>query len=1030
MTTIRFSDSGKKKDADNDDRQSDIFSEAALARSPNLETWLHSIRNAIGEDIRKQNTTEPEFAIVYTLAIYTEGSLPHLLVHPQVCRVLQKGGYGTPAHISLNTIAFQRAMKIKDAEIIYLLNKYSVRRETWHGANHFYMQSHMDVILPHLLKTERCHWQSEKSAVLHEGLVRKGFPEWRVIPGGKQRFTCRVPGSNCVLLPTNPPYYVDLNTNECGLLDIGFSSKIASVLLAAPEVTHAQAKEIHKVLQHQTELDALPLPDKAALKTVHYEPRPELTLLGYEYTDSYGPPWSKSTYTETLALVNLAFFYGSKTKITYRNKEESVIIEENGEMLECIRNRANEIKYYDMIDQHFQKQSDTFKLRKKGIPNSDFALNVEREMATVYYFYKQIVPVLREQGWEIIVDASFPLAIADDDAQWYSELEESSQNNWFDLELGITVNGEKVNLLPMITELLEQIRRQKNLPDEYAVCFLQAESGRKIALPIARMMQIAETLTDLYDPKTLGKNNKLRLAKIRALQLLELEQAAAGKTELRWLGGDQLLHLARKLKNFTGIEHATVPESFQANLRPYQQEGVNWLQFLRTYDLNGVLADDMGLGKTVQALASLLIEKESGRMDKPCLVIAPTSLVGNWRAEAKRFAPSLRVLTMHGVSRKQHFRTMKDYDLIITTYPLLARDSEQLLQQDYHYLILDEAQVIKNSRTQATQIVLQLVARHRLCLTGTPMENHLGELWSLFNFLLPGFLGEYRQFVRLFRTPIEKQNDLDRQASLRNRIAPFLLRRTKNAVAKELPPKTEIIRGVELEGAQRDLYESIRIAMQQKVQQLVRKQGWGKSHIVVLDALLKLRQTCCSPQLLSLESAKKVKESAKLSLLMTLMSSLLAEGRQILLFSSFTSMLWLIEQELQQMGISYVKLTGETIDRQTPIETFQSGKVPLFLISLKAGGVGLNLTAADTVIHYDPWWNPAAEDQATDRAHRIGQDKPVFVYKLITYGTVEEKILALQAKKKALLDSLFSENQSEKVKLSLDELNELFTPLT
>jgi len=326
-------------------------------------------------------------------------------------------------------------------------------------------------------------------------------------------------------------------------------------------------------------------------------------------------------------------------------------------------------------------------------------------------------------------------------------------------------------------------------------------------------------------------------------------------------------------------------------------------------------------------------------------------------------------------------------------------------------------------------VACQLKARHHLCLTGTPMENHLGELWSLFHFLLPGFLGDEIRFSSIFRRPIEKGKNDERRKLLARRVAPFVLRRRKEEVVKELPPKTEIMQNVELAGAQRDLYESVRLAMHERVKAEVDRKGLSRAHIIILDALLKLRQICCHPQLLALPSAQKVKDSAKFELLMDLLPEMIEEGRRILLFSQFTSMLAIIESALKAQAIPYVRLAGDTVDRATPVARFQGGEVPLFLISLKAGGTGLNLTAADTVIHYDPWWNPAVENQATDRAHRIGQDKPVFVYKLMTVGTVEEKIVAMQARKRELVEGLLNEERSENLKLTAEDLEVLFAPL-
>jgi SNF2 family DNA or RNA helicase len=401
----------------------------------------------------------------------------------------------------------------------------------------------------------------------------------------------------------------------------------------------------------------------------------------------------------------------------------------------------------------------------------------------------------------------------------------------------------------------------------------------------------------------------------------------------------------------------------------------------------------------------------------------------NWQAEAERFAPELSVLPLRGLDRRQLFDQIPSHDLVLTTYPLIARDHEVLLAQEFHAAILDEAQAIKNPKATVSGLAHRLKARHRLALTGTPLENNLGEVWSLFEFLSPGLLGDESTFRRTFRTPIEKHGDRAAQAFLSRRLKPFMLRRTKEEVATELPPKTEIVEHVRLEGAQRDLYETVRSLMHAKVRAEIDRKGLARSHIVFLDALLKLRQICCDPRLLKLPQARKVKGSAKLERLTEMLPELIAEGRRVLLFSQFTSMLALIQEELAKLKIPYVTLTGDTTDRATPVREFQSGKVPLFLLSLKAGGTGLNLTAADTVIHYDPWWNPAVENQATDRAHRIGQDKPVFVYKLIVEEGIEAAIEQLKARKAALAEALFDGASKTPLDLNEADISALFAPL-
>jgi SNF2 family DNA or RNA helicase len=405
-------------------------------------------------------------------------------------------------------------------------------------------------------------------------------------------------------------------------------------------------------------------------------------------------------------------------------------------------------------------------------------------------------------------------------------------------------------------------------------------------------------------------------------------------------------------------------------------------------------------------------------------------VIWNWETEARRFTPDLRVLVWHGQARQQ-VGAFAAHDLVVTTYALLARERELLAAQEWHAVVLDEAQAIKNWKTDTAQAACALRARHRLCLTGTPLENHLGELWSLFEFALPGLLGTKAGFARSFGVAGGggREARLVEQA-LRRRIAPFVLRRTKDKVARELPPRTEIARRVRLEGAQRDLYETVRAGARAEIEQALAERGLERSHITILTALLRLRQVCCDPRLL--EQKKKrgpARESAKLDALLELLRGLCAEGRRVLVFSQFTSMLALIEAALQREQIPFLTLTGASRDRKSLVARFQRGETPVFLISLKAGGTGLNLTAADTVVHYDPWWNPAVEAQATDRAHRIGQDKPVFVYKLIAEGTIEERIVAMQDRKRALYDAVLGDGKLAKAKLTKADIEELLRPV-
>ncbi|PCJ31422.1 MAG: helicase [Gammaproteobacteria bacterium] len=652
--------------------------------------------------------------------------------------------------------------------------------------------------------------------------------------------------------------------------------------------------------------------------------------------------------------------------------------------------------------------------------------NIDDEQGWMNFFTSQ-VEGLQQAGWQVTIDKSFRFMVVNAD-NWYASLDDSQSKDWFNLEVGVQLEDERVSLLPTIMQLIQQQTRAKTLDrflqqDDCQPLFLTLQDSRIIKVELGKVRHIIETLVELHQPDALDEQGSLTLSRAQAAQLNGLDEL-----DLQWTGSNAPKEFADKLAKFSKIEHVEPPLALKAELRPYQQQGLDWLQFLTEYGLAGILADEMGLGKTVQALAHILKEKERGNLTSPCLIVATTSLMVNWSSEIKQFAPSLKVLVSQGDARKPFLGAFADYDLVLTTYPLLPRDTEFLCAQQWHLLILDEAQYIKNPRSKVAQIARQLQANHRLCLTGTPMENHLGELWSQYHFLMPGLLGDEKQFKSLFRTPIEEEGNSLRQQQLNKRIAPFMLRREKSQVAKELPDKIEIITKVELSGKQRELYESIRIAMHNKVKAEIDNKGISRSHIIILDALLKLRQVCCDPRLVKLDAAKKVKNSAKLEQLMEMLPEMILEGRRILLFSQFTSMLALIEEELKQRNIDFVKLTGRTKDRATPINQFQDKQVPLFLISLKAGGAGLNLTAADTVIHYDPWWNPAVESQATDRAHRIGQTNKVFVYRFIAAATVEEKINVMQQKKKALANALF-DNKKQANTLTADDISTLFEPL-
>ena len=461
-------------------------------------------------------------------------------------------------------------------------------------------------------------------------------------------------------------------------------------------------------------------------------------------------------------------------------------------------------------------------------------------------------------------------------------------------------------------------------------------------------------------------------------------------------------------------------------LRPYQKQGVAWLHFLRTNGFGGILADEMGLGKTLQTLAYLRFIRQSQPGLAPMLVICPTSLVFNWLAEVKKFTPELKVLALHGPDRHARFDDIPASDLIVTSYALIRRDAEKYRGLEFDTVVLDEAQHIKNRQTQNAQAVKAVRAKHRLVLTGTPLENSVLDLWSIFDFLMPGYLGTARDFRERYELPIAKEKNAEAQSRLARRLRPFLLRRLKREVAKDLPAKLEQVSFCELTPDQRAVYQQVIEASRKEILEADGPQGLAKSRMVVLTALLRLRQVCCDLRLLKLDNLNPAATSGKLDLFGELLEEVIDGGHRVLVFSQFVGMLTLLKERLAAEKIEFCYLDGSTTDRAAVVERFQTqAGIPVFLISLKAGGVGLNLTGADTVIHFDPWWNPAVEDQATDRAHRIGQARVVTSYKLITRDTVEEKILILQNRKRAVIQSTISGEEEFAASLNWEEIQEL-----
>jgi superfamily II DNA or RNA helicase len=827
----------------------------------------------------------------------------------------------------------------------------------------------------------------------------------------------RLDSAGVKLCLNNPPLYLDAAHGVCGPAQSpDLTPAQLEVLLKAPAIkTAALQKHQGELIQR---LGKLPLPPVMQTLTALTGVRPTACL----YLSVNLP---QDAPLAGIVKAMLLFDYAGH-KGWWAGQGNAVVI--NTAQGKCLLHRDSEAEF-DAIT----------RLLDLGLRAGDqglFTIPGDRPQQDWLHWADNHFSVLRDAGFLVTLDEGLKnwITHADTlDVMFKPTGEDEATSPWFELSLGMEINGQRHNILPWLPDLITATANRPldpdtQLPDIPPFVYLRNSLGAGyIRLPTDTLKPWMAALLELVGDRSHDFTGaSLKLARLDALRT----GAALGEGAV-WTGAQALNEMVKHLSGHAELPEVPIPTSVQAELRPYQQQGVNWLQFLRKHGLGGILADDMGLGKTLQTLVHIQIEKDAGRLTQPALIIAPVSLMGNWRRETERFCPQLRCLVLHGQERHSVAAIMDQFDVVIAPYSLLQRDRERWLEATWHLVVLDEAQNIKNASTHAAQVASQLQTRHRLCLSGTPMENHLGEIWSLFHFLMPGFLGSQARFKELFRTPIEKQGDPDRLQQLRARITPFMLRRTKAVVADELPPKVETVMRVELTGQQADLYETIRLGMEKTVREALSSKGLAKSQITILDALLKLRQVCCDPQLLQLDVAQKVKTSAKMAQLMEMLPEMLNEGRRILLFSQFTSMLTLIEAELKKRNIASVKLTGKSQKRDAVIEQFTSGQVPLFLISLKAGGVGLNLPQADTVIHYDPWWNPAVEAQATDRAHRIGQKQSVWVLKLVAQGTIEERILALQERKALLAERMYSGAIGRKEPLfSETDLAELLKPLS
>ncbi|EJL33737.1 DEAD/DEAH box helicase [Novosphingobium sp. AP12] len=895
---------------------------------------------------------------------------------------------------------------------------------------------------PNRVPHGRHGWQWLREAA-HAGMLRMHRPDgpavsiaasnlqmrlcWQTLEDGRQIVDLEPNGEDSpdqpVIFAGDPPVFYDPAQGELGLIETDVAPVIAGRLLAMPPIG---AVEIAALASRWERISGGALPPPAlsfAEELSSITPRPVLRFI-IDKVKRHPPAWDwrSRARMETMELVRLEFDYAGH-RIGSAITTPEVIVTGPAGPTRILRNLEAEQAAVDRLARtSLLPIVHADALEPKPAQAWDHGLidgEAGRPLAESFPdFLINDVTALRAEGWLIEYAPKWPhvyLApdeLASDDrpslALVPNETPQHARDSaidWFDVELAAQIEGQRVDVLPALRRVLAGGGSTVlEYGDDHLIplpiggsCFTAVRLGAVRPL-IEALLRLALTDRDA---------SKLKLSP----HDLGIVHELAG-TGLPWTSEDKLQILAKALHDVSENKDnlAFVPPGLAAELRAYQLGGCAWMQALHGAGMGGILADDMGLGKTLQAIAHILYVRQQRTCRKgPILIVAPTSVLPNWQAELARFAPNIEFLLWHGPGRYEALgERLADAEILLTSYPLLARDDELLAQYHYELVVLDEAHVLKNPKTAGFKAASSLKAKQVIALTGTPVENRLTDLWSLASLTNPGLSGTFDSFRKTYRTPIEKHGDANAKASLGRRMRPFMLRRTKDEVASELPPKTIISERIEFSEAQLRLYESQRLLMQARVREEIDRVGLMRSQIIVLDAMLKLRQICCDPALLPRELGIDV-PSAKRARLLEMLDELVEEGRRVIVFSQFTTMLDLIAKDLDRMAIRYEQLRGTTRNRARPVERFQSGAVPLILVSLKAGGAGINLTAADTVILYDPWWNPAVEAQAIDRAHRIGQAKPVFVHRLIATGTIEEKILALQGRKQDLANVLWDD---------------------
>jgi superfamily II DNA or RNA helicase len=965
---------------------------SAVPRKPGWKKLFNAIdsRSSRYEQPMRQ-TGGAALQPLYILELYETQQEGRLVISLAQQNMKKNGELGRPKKLSIQSTDILRMSDPRDRMICLMLtgtlsgqSSYGYYYNSSSGFSRWEVPNPLQSeILPHLFSIGRFYYRGTGQDDDIQPLVWDSAGKWELVlafEGGSskdhrhlrgclRRGAERKPLSrNCVHVSGAPALFIE--NNIISEVDIHDCFDWLKALSSHQNVSVRQ-EDLPGMLKDMGHVSAIPPvewpPDWGVTEVRDASPRPELTLHIPEASGNY----------QRNATGSLVFRYGD------------VGVQWNTEGRFAVDARSSAM---------IHRTTET----EKAMIARLFALGAKQTYYTEGFEIPQrlipsMVSSLLSEGWDVIGNEKLYRRPGE------FNISVSSGIDWFDLEGKIKFDDQEANL----PELLAALKKGDK--------FVRLGDGTLGMLPqewLARHGAFLEMGR--------AEDGHVRFAKTQ----IGLIDALLGQMpEARF---DASVHKARqKINSFSGIAPCAESAGFVGELRAYQREGLGWLGFLKEFGWGGCLADDMGLGKTIQVLALLARHKREDRSG-PSLVVAPKSLIFNWQREAARFAPELRVLDYTGLERKNVVGEIEQSDLVLTTYGTLLRDIEQFTKQRFDYVFLDEAQAVKNPNAQSAKAVRLLQAGHRLALTGTPVENHLGDLWSIFEFLNPGMLGGMESFKAAFANGRGKDAEPERLNMLSRMLRPFILRRTKAQVAPELPERNEQTIECEMCPKQTAYYDELRDYYRKSLLARVEKNGLARSKIQVLEALLRLRQAACHPGLI--DGKKKLAESTKLESLVPMLTELAAEGHKALVFSQFVKFLDLLRPRLDKLGMTYEYLDGKTQDRARRVDRFQNdAKCPLFLVSLKAGGVGLNLTAADYVFILDPWWNPAVEAQAIDRTHRIGQTKKVIAYRLIARDTVEAKILELQRSKRALADAIISENNSLIRTLTRDDLNLLLS---